>query len=131
MSVFVDTSAIYALLNAADRDHEAATEWFRGARDRHLLTHAYVVVETLALVQHRLGAWAASRAVTGLLPTITTIIVDEDLHRSALTALVAAESRAVSLVDQVSFELMRRRGLDTAFAFDAGFTRAGFTLVPG
>ncbi len=38
--------------------------------------------------------------------------------------------RAISLVDQVSFVLMRRLHLDTAFAFDRDFDDEGFALYP-
>jgi predicted nucleic acid-binding protein len=36
-----------------------------------------------------------------------------------------------SFVDRVSFLIMRRRGVRVAFAFDAGFERAGFRLFAG
>jgi predicted nucleic acid-binding protein len=36
----------------------------------------------------------------------------------------------VSLVDRVSFELMRREGIERALAFDDDFTEAGFETVP-
>jgi predicted nucleic acid-binding protein len=35
-----------------------------------------------------------------------------------------------SLVDAVSFAVMRERGIAEAFAFDRHFLIAGFTLVP-
>jgi predicted nucleic acid-binding protein len=38
--------------------------------------------------------------------------------------------RRTSLVDWVSFEVMRRRGIETAFAFDRDFATAGFAVVP-
>jgi predicted nucleic acid-binding protein len=36
----------------------------------------------------------------------------------------------VSLVDWTSFELMRRQGIERAFALDADFDRQGFATVP-
>jgi predicted nucleic acid-binding protein len=38
--------------------------------------------------------------------------------------------RRVSLVDQVSFLVMRRRGARTAMAFDRDFEEEGFKLYP-
>ncbi len=35
-----------------------------------------------------------------------------------------------SLVDQLSFVVLRDEDVSTAFAFDEGFARAGFTTVP-
>ena len=52
------------------------------------------------------------------------------LHERAVAALLTAGDRDLSLVDCVSFEVMRRSGLDTAFAFDEGFTKQGFRVTP-
>jgi predicted nucleic acid-binding protein len=62
--VFVDTSALYALLDRDDRRHaDAAAIWRRLAEEaRPLTTHSYVLVEAFALVQRRLGP-AAVRAL--------------------------------------------------------------------
>jgi len=38
--------------------------------------------------------------------------------------------RETSLGDWTSFEVMRRENIEVAFAFDPGFTRQGFRLVP-
>ena len=43
---------------------------------------------------------------------------------------LAARRREVSLVDRVSFEVMRRLGLTTAFAFDAHFNDFVFKVLP-
>jgi predicted nucleic acid-binding protein len=42
-----------------------------------------------------------------------------------------AGQRDLSLVDFVSFELMRREGIRTAFTFDRHFAEQGFECVPG
>jgi predicted nucleic acid-binding protein len=44
--------------------------------------------------------------------------------------MLAAARRKVSLVDWVSFEVMRRTGIDVAFAFDDDFRAQGFRTVP-
>ena len=95
-----------------------------------LLTHNYVVLETTALTQRRLGGAAVRALHEDLLPLVDVVWVDEDLHRAAVTALLAGIRRRVSLVDWVSFELMRRRGIETAFAFDRDFGVQGFETVP-
>ena len=55
--------------------------------------------------------------------------VDEALHAAGVASLLTAGRRQLSLVDCVSFELMRRLGLTTAFAFDQEFTDQGFTCL--
>lgn len=59
-AVFVDTSAFYAVLDADDPFHPAATDCFERAEREGwtLWTTSYVLHETWALVQHRLG-WEA------------------------------------------------------------------------
>lgn len=56
--------------------------------------------------------------------------MDEDVHSAATSAFMAARRSSVSLVDRVSFELMRRERIDTAFAFDRDFGREGFSRLP-
>jgi len=56
--------------------------------------------------------------------------VDEGTHRSAHHALLVAGRRQVSLVDCVSFELMRRLAVDRAFCFDPHFAEQGFEVLP-
>jgi predicted nucleic acid-binding protein len=130
-SVFVDTSALYAVLDRDDDEHAPAAEAFASLLDRgSLITHSYVAVEATALLQRRLGIEAVRALVDDVLPALELVFVDESLHRAAIAALLASGERGVSLVDWCSFELMRRRGVREAFAFDDDFARQGFTLVP-
>lgn len=129
--VFVDTSAIYALLDRDELRHERVAEAFRRlTTEAALITHSYVRLETLALVQRRLGMPIVRIATQDVFPAFTTIWVDESLHRSAETALLAASSQDISLVDWVSFGFMREHGLRRAFAIDDDFTSQGFETVP-
>jgi uncharacterized protein len=128
-AVFVDTSAIYALLDRSDANHTAAADALPGLRDRQALTHNYVVVESVALTQARLGIDAVRRLLDDLLPIFELRFVSPELHASAVAALLAAGVRDVSLVDRVSFELMRRTGITEAFAFDRHFEQEGFALL--
>ncbi|HEY6570822.1 MAG TPA: PIN domain-containing protein [Candidatus Limnocylindrales bacterium] len=130
MTVFVDTSALYAYLDARDADHEAATRAFASLRQEGRVVHNYILVETEALVRARLGVAASSRFLAELVPVLDVEWVTADLHDIALSSLRTAGRRDLSLVDCVSFEVMRRRHVDTAFAFDDDFATAGFRLIP-
>ena len=129
MSVFVDTSALYALLDEADANHPAAADAFRRLRGSELVTHAYVVVETLALIGRRLGWDATQGFIDYLLPVIEVRPVDDALHRAALMAYRESGSSQVSFVDRVSFAFMRASRLRMAFAFDDDFTAQRFEVV--
>jgi predicted nucleic acid-binding protein len=129
LSVFVDTSAFYALLDEADARHVEASDVLRRIAGTELVTHAFVIVETCALVGRRLP-WAASeRLIDGLLPVIDVRSIDDDLHRAAMDAYRRSASARISLVDHASFALMRSLGIGRAFAFDDDFVREGFELV--
>lgn len=133
-TVFVDTSALYALVDAHDDCHSAAARgWHRllvGVETGTLagVTHYGVVLESSALVQRRLGMAAVRRLHDDLLACLALEWVDEALHTRAMTAMMAASRRDVSLVDWTSFELMRARGIDYALAFDSDFDDRGFRL---
>jgi predicted nucleic acid-binding protein len=132
VTTFVDTSAIYALLDAHDSNHAAAAGWLRGpGRSERLLTHGYVLVESAALVNRRLGL-EASRALFGsIVPLLQVVFVDEALHSTAVREWLSYGSRRSSLVDWVSFQLMAARELGQAFVFDEDFAAQGVRCVPG
>lgn len=78
------------------------------------------------------GPEPAQRRLSALLddPGYEWRDVSVDLVRSAQEAWLGRFSdQAFSLVDALSFELMRREGLDRAFAFDHHFEIAGFELL--
>jgi predicted nucleic acid-binding protein len=129
MTVLADTSALYALLDRDDRFHSAARAAFAGLVDEEIVTHSYVLVEMIALTQRRLGAEAVRRFSQDFLPVLSTVWIDEPTHASGLAALLAALPTEVSLVDFVSFQVMRERGIASAFAFDDDFREAGFATV--
>jgi len=134
VTTFVDTSALYALLDADDEVHEAAREtWgsLLGGEDESLISTNYVLLETFALVQTRLGMAAVRALSDHLLPVIRPIWISEDDHREAVQALLAANRRPLSLTDCSSFVVMRRLGVRSVFAFDDEFADQGFDCVPG
>ena len=131
MPVYIDTSAIYAILDETDISHEAAAATWHLMDDRSesLFTSNYVLLETVALLQGRLGLESVRVLETRVVPLLTIRWVDRDLHTRATGALLTAGRRNLSLVDCVSFEVMREMDLDTAFVFDAHFTEQGFRLA--
>lgn len=98
--------------------------------DPTLVSHNYVAVEAMTLVQRRLGSSALRTLIDDVIATLELLWVDERTRAAAVSALLAAGRRKVSPVDWVSFEVLRRHGIETAFAFDRVFAAQGFETVP-
>lgn len=132
MSVFVDTSALYALFDRDDRGHAMAARGWRGLAggSRPLITSNYILLETTALLQRRLGLPAVHDLDDQIVPLLTVRWIDESLHHRALARLRRMDQRDVSLVDCSSFELMEAEAIGDALALDDDFVTAGFRLVP-
>lgn len=132
MSVFVDTSALLAVLDADDTNHRQARETWKDliSRDESLVCTNYVLVETFALVQHRLGMKAVRIFQDDVSPVLIIEWVDESTHRAGVTGVLTALRKNLSLVDCVSFDVMRRLGIKSAFVFDPHFKEQGFDCIP-
>jgi predicted nucleic acid-binding protein len=132
MRIFIDTSAIYALLDRDDIEHKKAKKiWIDLLHSENILIASnYVLVESFALIQNRLGLEAARGFQEDIIPLINIEWVNAETHKSGMSAFLAATRRKLSLVDCVSFEIMRTLGIKTVFAFDPHFTEQGFQCIP-
>ena len=129
--IFVDTSALSAILMRDDRQHRRAREAFErlaGRRDV-LLTTSYVLVETYALLERRVGVDAVRRFREEFAPLLDVIWIDEKLHERGLDLLIERSNRQLSLVDAVSFVVAGDERVDEVFALDRDFEAEGFQLI--
>lgn len=131
MSVFVDTSAILALLNIEDINHAKALITWRSLIDDEvpMISTIFVLSESFALVQSRLGIEAVRSLHEVIRPYLFMEWGDERLYLEAASAVLTTNRRSLSLVDCSSFVVMRRLSISTAFAFDNHFTEQGFVLL--
>jgi len=131
VSVFLDTSALLAVLDADDRVHAKEKKVWKDLVGRAgiIISTSYVLVETFALAQHRLGIEAVRCLAEDILPIVRIHWVGEAEHRAGVTALLTAGRRELSLVDCVSFVVMRQLNLKKAFAFDRDFAAQGFETL--
>lgn len=132
--VLVDTSALLALASRRDQYHGRAVglaRRFLAAGGRFVGT-SLVLGELHGHLLYRRGPTEA-RAVVGALlddPAYEWLDVPAALVREALSAwLERFRDQRFSMTDAVSFEVMRRERLKTAFAFDQDFETAGFLLL--
>jgi predicted nucleic acid-binding protein len=127
--IFLDTSAIYALADKADPNHADACKKFDLAlkAGEMFLVHNYVLVESGTVLQARLGLQSALAFLTDA-RAFDTEWVDSALHQEALKEFEKIGKKGISLVDCMSFLVMRRRGVRKILAFDTDFQDQGFTI---
>lgn len=132
MMAYLDTSALLAVLDASDEYHPPAKElWAKLLTSGAILVASnYVLVETHALLQRRLGMEAVRVFHADIVPLLKVEWVSEAVHLCGVHALVTANRRGLSLVDCVSFEVMRRLGIKDVFTFDQDFAEQGFNCLP-
>jgi predicted nucleic acid-binding protein len=132
MIVFVDTSAFYAGLDRDDINHKRAKNAWTDllAGDARLVTNNYVLLETGALVQKRLGPAALRLLYRDVAPLLAVDWISQQRHQAGVEALLAAARRKLSLVDCIGFQTMREYGAQTAFCFDPHFREQGFDIIP-
>lgn len=128
--VFVDTSALLALLDRADPRHAAVRDAFAGLRDAELLTHGYVIAESIAVARRRFGVDGAIALIDDLLPVIELVSVEPDLHQRVQHSYRRALPSGVSFVDRMSFAVIERDSVDAALATDADLLAAGVPVLP-
>lgn len=131
MNIFADTSGLFALLVKNDYMHIRARENFNyfAGQSVQLVTSSFVLVETIALLQRRIGLAPVHDFNAKILPLLDVIWVNDKWHIRAMQRLFAQNNQDVSLVDCLSFEIMDSLEIKYAFAFDRHFEENGFTIA--
>lgn len=127
--IFLDTSVIYALADKGDRNHDRARGLFQEVLESEelILTHNYVLVEAAALLQQRLGLASALQFLREAEAFDIHWVTAND-HQAGSELLAQRGKRQLSLVDCVSFLVMRRHDVQRTLAFDEDFQKEGFIL---
>jgi predicted nucleic acid-binding protein len=130
-NVFIDTSAFYALMDRSDTYHDMAKKLWTALLDEeiNLKTTNYIIIETLALLQSRLGFEAAHLYSSDILGLVDIYWVDELKHKLAFELWLGLGRKKLSLVDCVSFITMRHYKLENVFGFDRHFDEQGFKIL--
>lgn len=127
---FVDTGVFLALHLKSDQYHHAAMRQWR-ARGRSVVTSNHVLDELATALARRAGYQVAADCLADIYAAGTIEIVQstrED-ELEALRWMRKYSDQGVSFTDCISFAIMRRRRIRSAFTFDRHFRDAGFSLV--
>lgn len=89
----------------------------------------YVLVESLALIQHRIGLDAVKAFYENIFPLLTIEWIDESICNIGIASVLTARRRDLSFVDCVSFEVMRRLGIQSVFTYDKHFREQGSVIL--
>ena len=129
--VFVDASALIALLVANDDAHASAVRVFDRLESQRaaLVTSSYALLETYALITRRHRPPLVQQFRDEMQPLLEIVWIDKDLHEKGLDRLLDRKIRGLSLVDAISFVIMERERIEQAFAYDRHFEREGFSLL--
>jgi len=131
MRLFADTAGLFALVVKNDYMHiRAKLNFAYFAQHRaQLVTSSFVLVETTALLQRRVGLAAVHDFQSKIIPLLEIIWVNGDWYTRAIQRLFALNKRNISLVDCLSFEIMESEELTTVFSFDKHFAENGFVIA--
>jgi len=128
--IFVDTGAFLALYFKRDQYHQEAARIWSGV-EQPCVTSNLVIAETATLLGRVIGMVEAAARVADIYasPGIEVAASTRDTELSALDWMRKYADQYVSFTDCVSFALMRRHEIRTAFTFDRHFRLAGFRTI--
>ena len=113
MICFVDTSAFIAILDSNDEHHtRAKAAWIRLLDQKSaFVTTDFVLLETIAIIQHRIGIEAVQAFNSAVYPLLEIVWIDKSLYESGINSVLTADRKKLSLVDCMSFNVMRLVGM--------------------
>jgi len=133
-AVFVDTGYLFALEITNDQHHQAAIQHWQGivAALPCLVTTSYVFDEVVTFFNSRGQHTKAIQVGNNLLqsPSVQFIHVDTALFYEGWAYFQRHPDKDDSLTHCISFLVMQKLGIRTAFTFDQHFVQAGFTKEP-
>jgi predicted nucleic acid-binding protein len=132
VKLLADTGALLALFNPRDELHDKARRFARKAENTRFVVTELILSETVTRLRVRTGAVHAADVGRALLNSrrYEVLFVDPQLIEAGLADLRRFSDKRLSLVDGVSFAVIRALALDGSFTFDRDFGDCGFSMYP-
>lgn len=134
--VFIDTSALYAILDIKDANHKKAGVTYKillSSGTKFTLTD-HILSESLTLIRRRLGYKKSLEFSTIIqqgeaVELFNIVFVDRPAFRLANQFFEQMKSVKISYVDCLSFATMNIQKISDCFAYDKHFREAGFNNI--
>jgi predicted nucleic acid-binding protein len=131
--IYIDTGALIALSDRNDKNHERAVLYFKTAVKRRVLfvLGKHVVIEYIDGVAKRINKIKAIQELDSIIGSKLLLIeweIKEDWVQ-AIEYFKRYKDQKIDLTDCLSFSIMERMGIDTAFTFDSDFQTHGFKVM--
>ncbi|MBI3541089.1 MAG: PIN domain-containing protein [Deltaproteobacteria bacterium] len=130
-TIFIDTSAFYALLNRDDPHHQEAAAIYQNNSHLFVTTHT-VFTELLSLLTKRHSKAIAVRHGKEIRATrerLRIVHLDESQCERAWDIFCKFKDKDYDLADCLSFICMKDQDIREAFAYDKHFTQYGLEIV--
>jgi uncharacterized protein len=128
--IFVDTAYVLALVNEHDQFHERAQELADLYEGQQLLITDAVLLE-IGNALSRGFKEEAIEVISGFIESeeVEVVHYSSKIFDQAFALYKKYDDKEWSLVDCISFIVMRERGIKQVLTFDRHFKQAGFTVI--
>jgi predicted nucleic acid-binding protein len=129
MRVFVDTSGIAALLIRNDANHLLAADALQGLNNEgaELIISNFIIAETYNLLAARTYPGFARQWLLANTWNVEPVVARDE--KEARQIIEKYADKDFSYTDAVSFAMMRRLNINTAFTFDHHFAQYGINVL--
>jgi predicted nucleic acid-binding protein len=132
--IFVDTGAWFAIADKTDQFHRKARDYIKRIVENrnNLITSNLVVHEAAMLLSRKLSKEAASRFLQTIYndDDVEVIHCNEAVEKEAYSIFHHYAEQDFSIVDCVSFVLMKKLEIKRVFTFDKHFKTMRFVVEP-
>lgn len=121
MRIFADTSALVALFNTEDPDHERAKILSKKIGTELQMFSNYIFAECVTILSQKVGKEKSLYAGDFMKKNLQEIRIEKEVENLAWELFKKQTSKNVSFVDCTTFALYKMKVFDKAFSFDQDF----------